>query len=394
MKKSRKNRFLGILLSLAMVLGLMPGVSLTAFADEDTITWDSSNVLNEGNEDNEVYNGESRNFEGITISCIGPSYSFFRPYSSDIQILCYGDDGDSFTFTAPEGKQFCRIEINGEIWNFENYGSWEESENYDAIVWNGTPADTVTLGTVYTVVSAIDSIVFYFGNTGEDEPESLYTFDATSTSDQKVKWEYMISGVDATRITKIEALIDMESLADWGQVVWYDNDDDNKRHSVGIDGTPGIRKYTVEGETIPEADAAIIQIVGKAKLLGYAVYYGDTLAKKDGVLQVTRTLSDNVYAQTANVNNVDYTRYVYVLPREELKGKNEALFTVKKGEAEGTFSTSTYYTGMICNEFIYEPASKNSVMLICVVKGGKPEKDGGDLTCTLSIDGTVYEPNA
>ena len=36
-----KKRLLSILLSLAMVLGLMPGMSLTALAAGKTITWDS-----------------------------------------------------------------------------------------------------------------------------------------------------------------------------------------------------------------------------------------------------------------------------------------------------------------------------------------------------------------
>ena len=36
-----KKRFLSILLSLVMVLGLMPGMSLTALAAGKTITWES-----------------------------------------------------------------------------------------------------------------------------------------------------------------------------------------------------------------------------------------------------------------------------------------------------------------------------------------------------------------
>lgn len=103
----------------------------------------------------------------------------------------------------------------------------------------------------------------------------------------------------------------------------------------------------------------------------------------------TRTLDDGKYAQGAVVDNVNYTRFVYVLPLSELHGKKQATFTVTKGDASATFVTSYYYTGMVNSGVTYIPANETSVMLICVVKGGAPT----ELTCTLSIDGEVYQPN-
>lgn len=40
--KSRK--FIGLLLSLTLVLGMFPGMNITAYAADKTITWDSSDI--------------------------------------------------------------------------------------------------------------------------------------------------------------------------------------------------------------------------------------------------------------------------------------------------------------------------------------------------------------
>ena len=104
---------------------------------------------------------------------------------------------------------------------------------------------------------------------------------------------------------------------------------------------------------------------------------------------INTKLPDDKYAQGAVVDNVNYTRFVYVLPLSELNGKKQAKFTVTKGDASATFDTSYYYTGMVSSGVTYIPANETSVMLICNVKGGAPE----ELTCSLSIDGEVYQPN-
>ena len=366
MKKSRKNRFLGILLSLALVLGLMPGVSLTAYADADTITWNSSNVFNEENENIRVgvpnFGFEaSYTFEGITISCSGSEPSFFLPYdpSSVFQLQCHGDVGDSFAFTAPTGKQFYRIEINGYILNFEDYGSWKESENDDAIVWNGTPSDTVTLGTVYTSVLNIDSIVFYFGNP---------TVDVTGVTLNKESTTLTV-GAEET----LTATVAPEGATD-KNVTWSSSNTDVA--TVDANG-----KVTAVG-------------AGKANITatatnGTANVTSDDKAATCEVTVIDPKLPDGKYAQGAVVDNVNYTRFVYVLPLSELDGKNKATFTVTKGNASATFDTSYYYTGMVSSGVTYKPANDGSVMLICNVKGAAPD----ELTCTLSIDGEVYEPN-
>ena len=131
-----------------------------------TVTWNSSNVFNSAHEDVELdkWSPTPLTYEGITISFSGTKPSSFQAYDEDDHIgslTCYGNDGDSFTFTAPSGKKFCKIEIinNGFI-VFTNYGDWTRDAS-NKIVWSGTAANAVTLGSVYTDADNLNSIVFY-----------------------------------------------------------------------------------------------------------------------------------------------------------------------------------------------------------------------------------------
>ena len=55
---------------------------------------------------------------------------------------------------------FCKIEIinNGFI-TFDNYGDWTRDVS-NKIVWSGTAATAVTLGSVHTSADDLNSIVF------------------------------------------------------------------------------------------------------------------------------------------------------------------------------------------------------------------------------------------
>jgi hypothetical protein len=128
-----------------------------------TVTWNSTNVFNSAHENDKInaFQSGSLTFVGITISKSGTGLSSFKAYDDVEQIgylACYGGDGDSFTFTAPSGKKFCKIEIiNNWGISFTNYGDWTGNNN---IVWSGTAANAVTLGTVYTAAPTLTSIVF------------------------------------------------------------------------------------------------------------------------------------------------------------------------------------------------------------------------------------------
>lgn len=140
-------------------------VSMT-LAVMTTVTWNSSNVFNSAHQHDELnqWNTNPLTFVGITISFSGDYVSSFKPYDSHLQkgsLECHGDEGDSFTFTAPSGKKFCKIEIinNGGI-IFTNYGDWTGDVINNNIVWSGTAATAVTLGTVFTAALDLNSIVF------------------------------------------------------------------------------------------------------------------------------------------------------------------------------------------------------------------------------------------
>ena len=109
-------------------------------------------------------------YEGITISFNGSgASSSFSPYpfgEGKAVLVCFGGDGDSFTFTAPSGKKFTKIEIISNLSvTFTAYGDWTQPA-YTKIVWSGTPANEVTLGgSNNTFANDLNSIVF----TLEDE---------------------------------------------------------------------------------------------------------------------------------------------------------------------------------------------------------------------------------
>ena len=132
------------------------------------IIWDATNVFNSShmNDMAITWIPAPLTYEGITISTSGEEGSNFVAYDPSSQtgyLVCYGDEGDSFTFTAPSGMKFCKIEIinNDESIVFEDYGDWTSDETGKKFVWSGTAANAVTLGTVYTVASNLNSIAFY-----------------------------------------------------------------------------------------------------------------------------------------------------------------------------------------------------------------------------------------
>ena len=149
----RKNKLL-------LLLALLMTAATGAWAE--TITWDNTNVFNSGNEGvfitQENIQGSgvtstsaSATYEGITISCDKSEYgSYLNLYQMGRGMLrVVGASGDSFTFTAPTGKLFTKIEIDGQVLAFTPYGDWTKPSNMQ-IAWSGTAANTVTLGSVNT----------------------------------------------------------------------------------------------------------------------------------------------------------------------------------------------------------------------------------------------------
>ena len=129
------------------------------------VTWNSTNVINESHEDDCLdYSSKTPlTYEDITISLSGTNSGFYpyNYYSGYAVLNCSGNYGDSFTFTAPSGKKFTKIEIiNNSNVTFTAYGDWTKPVN-TKIVWRGTPASTVTLGgSNWTYANELTSIVF------------------------------------------------------------------------------------------------------------------------------------------------------------------------------------------------------------------------------------------
>ena len=130
------------------------------------VTWNSTNVFNNSYQMHELDRDHTTplNYEGITISFSGTGGSFFQPYSpgrGNAVLVCFGEDGDSFTFTAPSGQKFTKIEINDNMSiSFTAYGDWTQPA-VTKIVWSGTAANAVTLGgSNNTFTTDLNSIVF------------------------------------------------------------------------------------------------------------------------------------------------------------------------------------------------------------------------------------------
>ena len=133
---------------------------------EATVTWDNTNVFNSDHNVGVGYYNQQATYEGITISFSGGEFSnsifaFYFDGEGKGFFNLYGNQGDSFTFTAPQGKIFTKIEIiNNEFAIFTEYDDWTMPEE-NRIEWNGTPNREVTLGgTNMTNFGNLNSIVF------------------------------------------------------------------------------------------------------------------------------------------------------------------------------------------------------------------------------------------
>ena len=136
----------------------------------NTITWDNTSVFIESNMNVEVsrWGVGSATLLGITITLNqnGNNASSFQPYQNSpfgatATLRVFGNFGDSYTFKAPSGKKFTKIEIvnNGSI-TFTAHGGWTSAGN-NKIEWNGTAANEVTLGGgQLTYCDDLNSIVF------------------------------------------------------------------------------------------------------------------------------------------------------------------------------------------------------------------------------------------
>ena len=137
MKHKTGRKLLSFLLTLAMLVGLMPGMGLTAYAASTTVTWNASDITGE--------NTTSFTKDGITITCGRINY---------VAKAFYG----SGTFTTASGK-FTKIEVTASTIGITGTG-WSDGtwtgEASDSVSYTGTISDNNTgkLKIVFTIETA------------------------------------------------------------------------------------------------------------------------------------------------------------------------------------------------------------------------------------------------
>ena len=200
-----KRRILSILLTLALVLGLMPGMGLTAYAAANkTITWDSSNWDGLFSEDET--GGSHTDENGITAS----GAAFWKQLNDN---LVYVEETYVANFSISNGK-FSSIEIKYDEKQTLQDLSTGWTDNGNSLTWTGE-SNEVTLSGVVTV--RVTSIVFVVTVNEEtpsvvsvtgvelDKTSATMTVGDTETltatvspddaTDKKVKWS--VGGTDA-----------------------------------------------------------------------------------------------------------------------------------------------------------------------------------------------------
>ena len=116
----------------------------------EKVVWNSTNVFNSSNEGVTISKNDelAKTFEGVTVSFTGSGAgSHFHIYrnTDGNQLFVNGGQGGAFTFTAPSGKIFTKIEIINSVQvTFTPYGDWTKPEN-NKIMWSGAASSTVTL---------------------------------------------------------------------------------------------------------------------------------------------------------------------------------------------------------------------------------------------------------
>lgn len=155
----------------------------------EKVVWNNTNVFNSSNKITIDKFNTTATFEDVTISFTGSgAASHFYIYNEMLgsQLFVNGVQGGAFTFTAPSGKIFTKIEIiNSVAVPFTPYGDWTKPAN-NKIMWSGAASSTVTLAASSpnnVNCPNVTSIVFTMMKT----QAAAYTMAAAATSADKGK---------------------------------------------------------------------------------------------------------------------------------------------------------------------------------------------------------------
>ena len=183
MKKKRKlgRKLLSFLLTLALVVGLMPGMGLTAYAASTTVTWNASDITNQG--------GGSFTKDGITIT-----FSYVDWASKD-----FSGPG---TFTTESGK-FTNIEVTASEKHIGGTG-WSSG------TWTGEPSSSVSYsGDITELKKIVFTIETADEKTKETTPTTTFTAtgaDAGTLSGVTDGMKYSLDGTNWTDISSSTAI--------------------------------------------------------------------------------------------------------------------------------------------------------------------------------------------
>ena len=190
MKQKTGRKLLSFLLTLAMVVGLMPGMSLTAYAASTTVTWNASDI-----------NPEDPRAESFTKDDIT-----FAPGLADFERKYFDRGG---TFTIASGK-FTKIEVTADYVSISGTG-W--SGDLSKKTWTGDASSSVLYGGGIYDMGGVLKIVFTIetadAKTKETTPTTTFTAtgaDAGTLSGVTAGMKYSLDGTNWTDISSSTAI--------------------------------------------------------------------------------------------------------------------------------------------------------------------------------------------
>ena len=193
MKQKTRRKLLSFLLTLAMVLGLMPGMGLTAYAAETTVKWDYAT------------------FKSATSGFVKDQITFTTTdkYSGNLY-------RGTHTFTVPAGMKFKKIEFattSTDMSGATNYSFYSTQDHGDIngkkVTWTGDSESVTFSGYAYAVEYvqftieppdvAVDSVnldqTTATLTVGGDAVKLTATVLPDTATDKKVKWSTNSSNV-------------------------------------------------------------------------------------------------------------------------------------------------------------------------------------------------------
>ena len=178
--KQRSRKALSWLLSLALVLSLLPGMSLPAYAADTKVTWDENFIMQIVINSHEARNNS---FGGITAT-VGsgdgeePEHGFAN---WDGQRMNINNAAIQFASDAGAIKKIVITARDAEL--RKAVSGWTNTQSEDphgfVITWEGTASDTVALQAQSANIEEISSIVFTLG---EDNALRTVTYDANGAT--------------------------------------------------------------------------------------------------------------------------------------------------------------------------------------------------------------------